>query len=373
MSATTETAAVTDPPHDKGDFPGGSRAPDKSKATDIDITVDIDTAEAGCRFDQAVSAQLPEWSRNAIIKLIREGRVRLNDAIKKPGHRLQPNDRITGNIPASVPPCLSGPLSGPTGISAPAPESMAPKPIDPEPIDLDIIYDDASLIVINKPPGLVVHPAPGHAGGTLAHGLRHHFPETANAGPPDRPGIVHRIDKGTSGLLLAAKTEKARLALAALFKTRKIEKTYLAFVYGSPAVSEGLITHRIARHKKDRKKMAVSDDPAEGRDAYTAWHVLERFEGVSLLRLRIKTGRTHQIRVHCRAMGHPVVGDDTYGYKKPLKAFMFTPKTAALIKTIDRPLLHASTLTFAHPETGAEMTFEAPLPADMALFHQSLK
>lgn len=347
--------------------------------------VDIDTAEAGCRFDQVVSARLPEWSRSAIARMIREGRVRLNDAIKKPGHRLQPNDRITGNVPASVPPDLSvlsgslsgplssGPLSGPTGISGSAPESPAPEPIDPEPIDLDIIYDDASLIVINKPPGLVVHPAPGHTGGTLAHGLRHHFPETANAGPPDRPGIVHRIDKGTSGLLLAAKTEKARLALAALFKSRKIEKTYLAFVYGNPAASEGLITHRIARHKKDRKKMAVSDDPAGGRDAYTAWRVLERFPGLSLLRLRIKTGRTHQIRVHCHSMGHPVVGDDTYGYKKPLKAFPFAPKTAALIKTIDRPLLHASTLSFAHPETGAEMTFEAPLPPDMALFHQSLK
>lgn len=325
--------------------------PDRNGFFNIDVTVGAD--ETGRRFDQFVSARLPESSRRTVNQMIRLGRITVNSAAKKPGHRLQFMDHVAGEIPA-------------LGIADPC-------EIMPEALALDILYEDDCLLVINKPPGLVVHPAPGHPSGTLVHGLCYHYPEIKHAGPPDRPGIVHRLDKDTSGLLLVAKTEKARLQLAGLFRSRKIEKTYLAFVYGNPADEMGRITHRISRHKKHRKKMAISPDPSEGRDADTTWRVVDHFNGVCLLRLGIKTGRTHQIRVHCAAIGHPLVGDDTYGYRNPLRALKLPGETAGLISTIHRQMLHASTITFPHPETGLQTTFESPLPEDMTHFHRLLK
>ncbi len=325
--------------------------PDRDVLVTIDITVRTD--EAGSRFDHTVSLNLPAYSRSTVSQMIRLGRIKLNDSVKKPGHRLQFQDHITGTIPA-------------------AHGSDACK-IEPEPVALNILHEDDSLIVINKPPGLVVHPAPGHASGTLVHGLCYRFPEIESAGPPGRPGIVHRIDKDTSGILIVAKNETSRMQLVQLFQSRKIEKTYLAFVFGNPENSAGRITYRIARSKKDRKKMAVSTDPADGREADTTWQVMERFDRICLLRLDIKTGRTHQIRVHCAAVGHPLVGDDTYGYKNPHRALHLSPEAAALIKRVPRQMLHAAKITFPHPETGIETTFEAPLPGDMALFHRQLK
>jgi 23S rRNA pseudouridine1911/1915/1917 synthase len=322
--------------------------PDNSR--DIDITAG--TEAAGVRFDQFLAGRLPGCSRNIAGRMIRLGHIKINNAIKKPGHRLQPGERITGVGPAA--------------------DTGGPCELLPECLDIDIVYQDSSIIVINKPPGLVVHPAPGHSSGTLAHALRYHFPEISDAGPPGRSGIVHRIDKDTSGILVVAKTPDAFTHLSSLFKSRKIQKSYVGFVYGSPLEASGRILSSISRHKKDRKKMAVSGDPAMGKPADTAWEVVERFHGVSLLRITIKTGRTHQIRVHCQAMGHPLVGDTTYGYKKPLRAFRFSQEMAALLKTINRQLLHASRITFPHPETGSEISFEAPLPNDMAMFHASL-
>jgi 23S rRNA pseudouridine1911/1915/1917 synthase len=317
---------------------------------DLDITAGNEAA--GMRLDQFLASRLPGRSRNSVGRMIRLGQIKIDNAIKKPSHRLQPGERITGVTPAA--------------------DADGPCDLLPECLDIDIVYQDSSLIVINKPAGVVVLPAPGHSTGTLAHALRYHFPEIADAGPPGRSGIVHRIDKDTSGILLVAKTPDAFTHLSSLFKARKIQKTYVGFVYGSPAESSGRILSSISRHKKDRKKMAVTVDPAMGKPADTAWEVTERYNGVSLLRLMIKTGRTHQIRVHCQAMGHPLVGDTTYGYKKPLRAFRFSQEMAAVLKTINRQLLHASRITFPHPETGSEMSFEAPLPNDMSIFHASL-
>ncbi len=325
--------------------------PDRNDFFNIDVTVGAE--ETGRRFDQFVSAHLPESSRRTVSQMIRLGRITVNSSAKKPGHRLQFMDQVTGEIPA--------------------PGNVNPSDILPEPLDLDILYEDDCLLVVNKPPGLVVHPAPGHPSGTLVHGLCYHYPEIKHAGPPDRPGIVHRLDKDTSGLLLVAKTEKARAQLAGLFRSRKIQKTYLAFVYGNPTDATGRITHRISRHKKHRKKMAVSPDPADGRPADTTWRVIDQCNGICLLRVCIKTGRTHQIRVHCAAIEHPLVGDDTYGYRNPLRALKLPPETAGLITTVRRQMLHASTITFLHPETGQETTFEAPLPEDMASFHRNLR
>ncbi|MFO8111521.1 MAG: RluA family pseudouridine synthase [Desulfosalsimonadaceae bacterium] len=330
---------MTLPPRDRGDF------------SEINVTVGAD--ETGVRLDHFVAAHLPEYSRSTVNQMIRLSRIQVNGSAKKPGQRLQFKDHVTGKIPAAA--------------------NADSCVILPEPLDLDVLYEDDCLLVVNKPPGLVVHPAPGHPSGTLVHGLCYHYPEIKHTGPPDRPGIVHRLDKDTSGLLLVAKTEKARSQLAGLFQSRKIEKTYLAFVYGNPADETGRITHRISRHKKHRKKMAISPDPAEGRNADTTWRVLDHYNGICLLQLSIKTGRTHQIRVHCAAIGHPLVGDHTYGYKRPLRALNLPGETAGLISTIHRQMLHASTITFSHPETGLQTTVEAPLPADMTLFQQLLK
>ncbi len=323
--------------------------PDGDGFTRIDITVGTDAA--GRRFDHFVSESLPEHTRSAIIRMIRLGRIKLNDSTAKPGHRLRLQDHITGSLPSD---------------SATDNDELLT-----EPLDIDILYEDDWFIVINKPPGLVVHPAPGHASGTLVHGLCHRYPEIRLAGPPGRPGIVHRIDKDTSGLLLVAKTEKARLQLSELFRSRHVEKTYLAFVYGNPG-NTGRITLPIARHKKDRKKMGIPADPAHGRAADTAWEVVSRFDRICYLRLWIRTGRTHQIRVHCASMGHPIVGDTTYGFKNPSRAMQLDPETAKLARTAKRQMLHAWKITLPHPETGVETTFEAPLAGDMADFHRRL-
>lgn len=342
--------------------------------TDIEITIGPD--EAGMRLDRIVSRHLAECSRRTTGEMIRSGRVRVNGALKKPGYRLRNNDRITG-IPIRGGTCIPPrpyPESAETDdFGSPAAGPFGPgKPIAPEPMDIDILYEDAALLVVNKPPGLVVHPAPGHPDGTLANGLLYHFPGIECAGPAGRPGIVHRIDKDTSGLLLVAKTPASHERLSCLFQSRKIRKTYLALVYGNPSKTSGEISKPISRHQKDRKKMAISREPGIGRDAYTSWRVLERYGGITLLQITILTGRTHQIRVHCNAMGHPLVGDATYGYKKPQRAFAIKPEWISLLTAARRQMLHSSAISLAHPETGMKMTFESPPADDMALLIREL-
>lgn len=327
----------------------------------IKVNTTAGSDETGKRFDQVVTSLVSSelassrpdhptgCSREIASQMIRQGRITLNNAIKKPGTRLQPGDHIEGTVAI--------------------PSDPASREIIPEPVKLDIIHSDSSIIVINKPAGLVVHPAPGHWSGTLVHGLQYYFPETVNAGPADRPGIVHRIDKDTSGIMLVARTPEAYSHLTALFKARQVEKTYLAFVYGNPREPGGHISSSISRHKKHRKKMAVSQDPAIGREALTTWQVVEHFKGIALLRLGIKTGRTHQIRVHCAAIGHPLVGDSVYGYKNPLRQFSFPPQLHHYLKALDRQMLHSQKIAFAHPETGLPAEFESPLPLDMRLLH----
>jgi len=332
------------------------------------VDVPAGDEEAGMRLDQVLSGHMPSFSRNAVARLIRDGRILVDNRPAKPGHRVRPGERITGHIPARS--------AEDVGIGPPEPEAIA----------LDILYEDDSIIVINKAAGLVIHPAPGHSAGTLVHGLRHHAPEIEHAGPSDRPGIVHRLDRDTSGVLVAAKTESAHRILSKQFKSRQIQKSYLALAFGDPAGRDpagidsaartGRITYRIERHRTHRKKMAVTEDPKSGRDAETAWEVVERYGKICLLRLAIKTGRTHQIRVHLSAAGHPVVGDSVYGYRNPARATGLDPKadhkTASLINNVGRQMLHAASITFVHPETGKQMTCEAPLPDDMQTLRRAL-
>ena len=304
--------------------------------------------EAGLRLDQFVAAAVEGCSRNTAATWIKSGQVRVMDTMKKPGYRICPGDII----------------STPCRKSSPAPDFV------PQAVALDPLFVDEHLLVINKPPGLVVHPGAGHFTGTLAHGLAWHFPEIRNVGSdPDRPGIVHRLDKDTSGLILAARTENAWQSLIGQFKARCIKKTYAAFVYGRPKQKEGQIRLAVYRHPKDRKKMAAGDHPpASARCARTDWQVLQDYPGpdVSLLECRIQTGRTHQIRVHLSAIGHPVVGDPTYGCRHAQRALRQNPKLKKLLEPISRQMLHAWKIGFTHPETGEKMCFTAPLPPDMA-------
>jgi 23S rRNA pseudouridine1911/1915/1917 synthase len=223
-----------------------------------------------------------------------------------------------------------------------------------EEIPLDVLHEDQDLIVIDKPAGLVVHPGPGHPSGTLVNALLHHCGDLAGIGGVLRPGIVHRLDRGTSGVLVAAKHDQAHLALAEQFRDHRVERVYLALARGTPGRDSGRIELSIGRHRRDRKRMSVSTRAA--RTARTAWTIRQRFpaSGAVLLEVRPETGRTHQIRVHLAASGLPIVGDEVYGRSRG-KAFAIT-----------RPALHAAVLGFDHPRSGERYHFEAPLPADFA-------
>jgi 23S rRNA pseudouridine1911/1915/1917 synthase len=233
--------------------------------------------------------------------------------------------------------------------------------LEPQPIDLDILYEDGDLVVINKQPGLVVHPAPGHASGTLVNALLHHCPDLAPIKGEIRPGIVHRLDKDTSGLIVAAKNSHSHSQLSAQFAARKVRKTYLALVCGQPAEDAGRLELPVGRHATDRKRMSTAS--RRPRAAVTEWNVSRRFPGLALLELDLKTGRTHQARVHCSAMGHPIAGDPVYGGRKALKQL---PRPVAdLMQGVSRQMLHAWRLAIFHPRSKAAMRLEAPVADDM--------
>jgi 23S rRNA pseudouridine1911/1915/1917 synthase len=296
-------------------------------------------AEAGVRIDVFLSAHIPSVSRSRAAALIADGLFTVGGSAKKPGYRLREGDVVSGRIPE-------------------------PEPLDqqlPEPIELDVLYEDADIVVVNKPAGLVVHPAPGHGSGTLVNALLHHCPDLAGIGGRRRPGIVHRLDKDTSGVLVAAKTAEAQERLAAQFKARSVQKNYLALVWGEFEGQEGRIDLPLGRHPTLRKKMSTRS--RRPRSAETLWTVKERFSGATLLRVVIRTGRTHQIRVHLSAIGRPVAGDPEYGGKK--KKGGGTP-AQRLLAGARRQMLHAWRLSITHPAKGQEMAFEAPLPEDFA-------
>ena len=242
-------------------------------------------------------------------------------------------------------------------------EADPPEPVEaelrPEPIPLDVLHEDEALIVIDKPAGLVVHPAPGHAGGTLVNALLHHCRDLAGVGGVLRPGIVHRLDRGTSGVMVAAKTDAAHVALAAQFHDHTVLREYRAFVRAVPRGDAGRISRPIGRHPRDRRRMSVST--RRGREAATRFRVVARWPnaGIALLEVRPETGRTHQIRVHLSSEGMPIVGDDVYG-----RGRRSSLKLAAA-RSLGRPALHAAVLGFVHPTSGDTLRFEAPLPADL--------
>lgn len=308
----------------------------------IAFTILVDEPDSGKRLDLLVASRISVCSRAHLAGLIRNGVIRVMGAAKKPGYRVRPGDEIRGCIP---PP--------------------QPVPLEPEPVEFNILYEDPYLIVVDKPPGLVVHPAPGHYSGTLVHGILYHCPDIEGIGGELRPGIVHRLDKDTSGTLVVAKNAAAHRHLARQFKSRKVTKIYLALVQGQIKTNSGIISLPVGRHPVDRKRMSIAS--RKSRSAETAWQVRERFAGATLIDLNLKTGRTHQIRVHCAAIGHPIVGDIVYGGRRAKKKYIAKDKNgwSDVLESVSRQMLHAWRLELTHPATDAPMSFESPLPQDM--------
>ena len=290
------------------------------------MTIHLTAQQHGQRADLFLAKVLPDLTRSAAQKLLEEGRVYREDKPLKKNQRLDIGDQITVVIP-----------------------DPAPLEAVPQDIPLDVVFEDEDVIVVNKPVGLVVHPAPGHPDGTLVNALLHHCGGSLSGiNGVIRPGIVHRIDRDTSGLLIAAKNDTAHLALADQLKDHSLYREYEAVAVGGFKEDTGTVDLPIARHQTDRKRMAVNH--MTGKRAVTHWTVLERFSGYTHLQCRLETGRTHQIRVHLAHLGHPVLGDPVYGGVR--KGF---PELAG-------QCLHARRLSFLHPRTGERITVESPLP-----------
>jgi 23S rRNA pseudouridine1911/1915/1917 synthase len=298
--------------------------------------VEFRVTESAGRLDRQLAAHLPDLSRVAVQRLIKEGRVLVNGQPAKPSYTPAAGDLLRVDLPPETPTTLLA-----------------------QEIPLSILYEDAHLLVIDKPAGLVVHPGAGHAGGTIVNALLAHRPDVVNADlDPSRPGIVHRLDRDTSGLLLVATSRDVQAALQGQFKSREVEKTYLALLYGQLTPAEAVIEAPLGRHPVHRTRMAIITEG--GRHALTRYRVREYLPDSTLVEADLLTGRTHQLRVHFASIGHPVVGDRTYGFRRQAMR-------------VPRQLLHAWRLVFAHPVTGERMDLTAPVPADLQAVLDTLR
>ncbi len=288
--------------------------------------------EGGERLDSFLARRCPDLSRSRIQALTADGCVTVDGGAAKPAARLREGQTVSLVVP---PP--------------------APSRLTPQAMDLDVAYEDADLLVIDKPAGLVTHPAPGHPDHTLANAVLAHCPDLEGVGGEIRPGLVHRLDRDTSGLIVVAKNDAAQAGLSGQFKERTVSKAYLAVVTGYPEPERATIDAPIGRHPRSRTRMAVV---STGREAVTEYDVLRRMRGYSLVETRPRTGRTHQIRVHLASVGHPVAGDAVYGRTAP---------------GLDRHFLHAHRLAFSHPRTGKRLALESPLPSDLRAWLEAME
>jgi 23S rRNA pseudouridine1911/1915/1917 synthase len=302
-----------------------------------DIKLATTSNGSGERVDRWLHDHLPELSRSRIQALIKSGNVFLNGRPVKAHQKIAPGAEIS--------------------VTVPEPEPVG---IVPENIPLNILHEDNDIVVVNKPAGMVVHPGAGRTSGTLVNALLYYCGELPGIGGQLRPGIVHRLDKDTSGAIVVARTDRAMAHLSAEFRQRRVAKTYLALVWGTPPGASGTEEGPLARSRQNRQKMGVTPT---GRRAVTHYETIETFGELSLLRVTIETGRTHQIRVHMSHMGHPVVGDTRYGRKRHV----------VLPSAVSRQMLHAQTIAFAHPADGRRVEFEAPLWEDMAMLLEALR
>jgi len=306
----------------------------------------VGNSDAGIRMDTYLSLKVVELTRSQIKKLVQEHLILLNHLPSKPAVRLRNGDVVTGRIPP-------------------------PRKLDviPQDIPLDILYEDQWIIVVNKPAGMVVHPGAGIGSGTLVNALLFHCKDLSQINGVIRPGIVHRLDKQTSGVMVAAKNAMALRHLSLQFKKRQVRKHYIALVYGELRESQGVIDASLGRHPKERKRISIHTH--KGRSAITQWRVIKRFTGLSLLEVLPKTGRTHQIRAHFSSRGHPIVGDPEYCRGKWIQRITDF-QVRERIRGLRRQALHSERLGFIHPRSGEFMEFNAPLPEDMVQIIQFL-
>jgi len=299
----------------------------------------VTAPEAGTRLDVFLTTNIPSMTRSRVQKLIDQGLVQIRGQKTKAGLKLRAGEAVI---------------------------LIKPPPVEdelvPEDLPLRILYEDQAIAVVEKPAGMVVHPAAGNVRGTLVNALLHHLKDLSGVGGVLRPGIVHRLDKGTSGVMVVAKNDAAHKGLTDQFKKREVKKVYLALVYGDVRENEGVVDLPVGRHPRDRKRMSIRSP--RGREALTQWSVVERFGDVTLLEVMIRTGRTHQIRVHLNTIGHPVIGDRTYGNPRRLASISDRGLRAKLAE-MKRQALHAGTLGFCHPLTREQMEFTSPLPEDI--------
>jgi len=305
----------------------------------LSFSIQVSEKDQGTRIDQFLSKTDLKLSRSQAKKLIEGGSILLNQRRTKPRAHLKAGDMVSGTLPK--------------------PESLLLKP---EPLPLAVLYEDPSIIVIDKPPGMVVHPAYGNPSGTLVNALLYHCKDLAGINGVLRPGIVHRLDKDTSGVMVVAKDDEAYHELTKQFKNRTVEKVYLAIAYGQFAKEEGVVDSAIGRHPSQRKRMSTRTK--RGRIAITRWKVVERLNGFTLLEIFPQTGRTHQIRVHLSSMGHPILGDPLYG-RKGRPGTIHDPVLKECVRRMNRQALHAQRLGISHPRTGEKIQFVSPLPYDM--------
>ncbi len=298
------------------------------------VTFTVPEADAGARLDAFLASRIEGWSRARLQRLIEDGDVLVNGRAAKASYKLRANDEIEAELTA-----------------------LPTTSFLPEDIPIDVVYEDDELIVVNKPAGIVVHPGAGAKTGTLANALAFHFQNLSTAGGVARPGIVHRLDKDTSGLLVAAKTEQAHENLADQFRVREVFKSYVALVHGQVERDRGEIDEPIARDPRHRTRMAIVRG---GRSALSIYRARERFDRFTLIDVELKTGRTHQIRVHLAWIKHPVVGDETYGSGRDNT--VADPVIRSQIGKLGRQFLHAEKLGFTHPKSGERLKFTSPLP-----------
>lgn len=299
--------------------------------------MNVPEEDAGTRLDAFLASHIEGWSRARLQRLIEDGDVLVNGRTAKASYKLRANDEIEAELTA-----------------LPATSFL------PEDTPVDVVYEDDDLIVVNKPAGIVVHPGAGAKTGTLANALAFHFQKLSTAGGSARPGIVHRLDKGTSGLLLVAKTEQAHEHLADQFRAREVFKSYVALVHGQVERDRGEIDEPIARDPRHRTRMAIV---RSGRSALSIYRARERFARFTLIDVELKTGRTHQIRVHLSWLKHPVVGDETYGSGRDNT--VADPVIRSQIGKLGRQFLHAEKLGFTHPKSGKRLNFTSPLPTEL--------
>lgn len=310
----------------------------------------VEPEHAGCRVDVFLARQFPEFSRGLMRRAIDAGGVTIGDKPAKAGQRLKGGETLWITLPERPP-------TGP----------------QPEEIPLDIIYEDEHLAAVNKPPGMVVHPAKGHWSGTLTSALAFRFQNLSSAGGPTRPGIVHRLDRDTSGVLLVAKTDAAHFALSEQFEARTVEKEYFAIVVGRPDRDRDIVDLPIGAHPYQREKMAIRRDHPTSRPAQTMYEVVERFDAFAAMRVAPKTGRTHQIRVHLTSIGCPILCDKQYGGRSQVTVGEIRRELANRDVLLDRQALHALRLKLRHPASGEPLALEAPLPADIERVLEELR